>query len=178
MIFNNLKIQKSYEILLEPITDDRGFFSRVYCYKQMNDHEMSDGIKQVNNSYNKKKGTIRGFHYQINGYEEGKFLRAINGSFLNVSIDLRKKSKTYLAVQYLKICSTKRNMVYVPKGCANAIQILEDETELIYFSTQYYSPENEKGIKFNDKYFNIEWPLPFTESSLKDRSWPDFDDSI
>lgn len=178
MIFNNLKLIDSKEILIEPFEDERGFFSRIFCISEMEKNNIISSIRQINNSFNKSKGTIRGFHYQINGFEESKILRAISGKFLNVTIDLRRKSQTYLQIQFLEVESKKRNMIYVPKGCANAIQILEDNTELIYFSSEYYSPENEKGIKYNDKFFNIDWPIECKEMSDKDKKWPDFNDNF
>lgn len=177
MKFNNLKLFQSKEIELESFFDERGFFSRVFCINEMKKNNIDNNIKHINNSYNKFKGTIRGFHYQINGFEESKILRSISGKFYNVSIDLRKNSPTYLQSQTLTISSQKRNMVYVPKGCANAIQILEDNTELIYFSSEVYSPENERGIRYNDNFFSIKWPIECKEISNKDLSWPDFNDN-
>lgn len=175
MIYNNLTLTDGYEILPEPYSDDRGFFSRIFCLNENKKLGIVGEIKQINNSFNKHKGTIRGFHYQINGYEECKFMRAIHGKFFCVNIDLRINSKTFLKTQSLEVCSKKRNIICVPMGCASAIQTLENDTEFLYFSTQFYSPENERGIKYDDKYFKIDWPLACSECSIKDKSWPDFD---
>lgn len=174
MKFNDLKITDSKEILLEKIADERGFFSRLFCQEQMKKNNIEEEIKQINNSFNKLKGTIRGFHYQTNGYEESKILRCVSGSFFNVTIDLRKNSKTYCYVQTINISSSKRNMIYIPKGCANAVQILENNTEFLYFSSEFYSPKNERGIRWNDPFFQINWPLSPKNISQKDLNIPDF----
>ncbi len=174
MFFNSLKIKDSKEILLDMIEDERGFFSRVFCINQMKENNINTNIKQINNSFNKMKGTLRGFHYQTNGFEESKILRCVAGSFFNVTIDLRKQSDTFCQVQTITISSKKRNMIYIPKGCANAVQILDDNTEFLYFSSEFYSPDNERGVRWNDPYFNIKWPLVPTNISVKDQNIPNF----
>ena len=174
MKFIKRKINGVFEIELEPIEDNRGFFSRVFCKEQMKKNNINNNVMQINNSYNKYSGTVRGMHYQINEYAETKILRCISGKVLNVIVDLRSDSDTFLQTEQILLDSKKRNMSYVPRGFANGIQTLEDNSELIYFSSAPYNKEFEKGIRWNDPCIDIKWPLEITDISEKDLNHPDF----
>ena len=175
MKFRNLDIEGVYEINLEPNEDSRGFFSRVFCKEQMISNGINNEVYHINNSYNKYSGTVRGMHFQINNFAETKILRCISGSVVNMIVDLRKDSHTYCKYISIKLDSKKRNMSYVPKGFANGIQTLEDNSELIYFASAPYNPKFERGIRWDDPSINIKWPLDITNISEKDKSHPNFD---
>jgi len=178
MNFSKLSIQDAYEITQEPNQDSRGFFSRIFCKDQMRSAGINSEVYHINNSLNKYKGTVRGFHYQIGKYAETKIMRCITGKVLNIMIDIRPKSPTFCEHVTLILDSQKRNMSYVPVGFANGIQTLEDNSELIYFASAPYSPEHERGIRWDDPSFNISWPLEISNISEKDLSHPNFDSSI
>lgn len=170
MIFKKTDLIDSYEIIFEKNEDQRGFFSRIFCKDIMSKYNIEKNISQINNSFSKKKGTLRGFHFQSGKYSEQKIIRCIRGKLVNIVIDLRKKSKTFCKHTKIVLDSKKRNMSIVPKGFANSIQTLEDNTEMLYFSSNPYNPKYEKGILWNDPYFKINWPLKPTEISKKDKN--------
>lgn len=174
MNFKKNIIEGSYEVDLNRIGDDRGFFSRIYCSKEFKKKNITPNISQANLSYSKNKGTIRGIHYQLKPSSEMKAVRCISGSLFDVIIDLRKDSKTYKKWYGIKLCSKQKNMIIVPEGCAHGFQTLEDNSEALYLVSKDYNPELERGIRWNDKIFNIKWPLKVSEISEKDKSWPDF----
>lgn len=177
MIFKKTNLMNSYEIIFEKNEDKRGFFSRIFCDEIMKKHNVETKIVQINNSFSKKKGTLRGFHFQYGKYSEQKMIRCIKGSLVNIIIDLRKKSKTFCQHTKIILDSKKRNMSVVPKGFANSIQTLEDNTEMLYFTSNPYNPKYERGILWNDPYFQIEWPLEPTVISNKDRNHQLFKDN-
>tara|TARA_A100001015_G_scaffold294316_1_gene371961 strand:+ start:350 stop:901 length:552 start_codon:yes stop_codon:yes gene_type:complete len=176
--FIKKKINGVYEITLEPIEDSRGFFSRVFCKDQMSTNGIDNKVYHINNSYNKYAGTVRGMHYQLGEYAETKILRCISGSVINIIVDLRKGSPTFLEKEAIELDSKKRNMSYVPKGFANGIQTLENKSELIYFASAPYNQEFERGVRWNDPLIDIKWPLPISNISDKDKNHPNFDSNI
>ena len=178
MIFNKLYLNDAYEIVLELNEDPRGFFTRVFCQKEMKKRNINTNIVQINNSFSKKKGTTRGFHFQKGKYSEQKIIRCIKGKLLNVIIDLRKKSSTFCKYTSIILDSKKRNMSVVPTGFANSIQTLNDNTEMLYFSSNYYNPRYERGILWNDPYFNIKWPLKPSIISPKDLNYKLFKENF
>jgi dTDP-4-dehydrorhamnose 3,5-epimerase len=175
MNFNKLSIPDAYEITQEPNTDSRGFFSRIFCKDQMISNDINNEVYHINNSLNKYKGTVRGFHYQIGEFAETKIMRCISGKVLNIMVDIRRNSPTFCCHVSLILDSEKRNMSYVPIGFANGIQTLEDNSELIYFASAPYSPKHERGIRWDDPNIKIRWPLEISNISEKDLSHPDFD---
>lgn len=173
MIFNPTKLEGVWIVEMEPRVDERGFFARNFAKEEFEKKGIKYDIVHINRSLNKLKGTTRGFHYQLAPKGEDKILQCLRGRIFDVVIDLRKNSATYLQWISLELNPEKKNMVLCPKGCANAIQTLEDDSELQYFVTEYYSPEHERGIRWNDPYFKIDWPIK-TPSVIsdKDASWP------
>lgn len=172
MKFTKLKIEGSWKIDLEKYEDSRGFFSRMFCLKEFKSKNINiTKFVQFNNSSSEKKGTLRGLHYQSQPWSEDKLIRCINGEVYNVVVDLRKKSKTYLKWDFVILSKKNRAMMLVPKGCANGHLTLKKNSEIIYFSTQFYNPKYENGIKYNDKSINIKWPINIKTISQKDLSW-------
>lgn len=172
MVFKETKIKGVWIVELEPRVDERGFFARNFAKEEFAKQEIEFNIVHINRSLNKAKGTTRGFHYQIAPKAEAKMLQCLRGKFYDVVIDLRKNSKTYGEWVSAELIPQK-NMILCPKGCANAIQILENDSELQYFVDEYYSGDHERGIRFNDPYFKIEWPFKTpTVISEKDAGWP------
>jgi dTDP-4-dehydrorhamnose 3,5-epimerase len=135
---------------------------------------MTSNSVQCNISYTKIKGTIRGLHYQKKPFEESKLIRCTKGKILDVVIDLRPTSKTYKKYEGFELSENNYKMVYVPEGFAHGFQTLEDNCEVFYQVSQFYSPDYESGIRWNDPIFNIKWPIKVTEISQKDKNWEFF----
>jgi len=174
MKFCPLKISGAYTIYMEPITDERGFFARAYCSQEQIDHGLTPYFVQANNSVSRQTGTLRGFHYQLGAHAEDKLIRCIAGSIIDVIIDLRQHSPTYLKHDFAFLNATRRDAVYIPRGCANAILTREPNTELFYLSSNYYTQSAERGIRWNDPAFAIDWPHEPKIVSEKDSTWPNF----
>ncbi len=159
--------------IVEPnsFKDERGAFSRVYCENEMHDI-FGKSIKQINHSITKEKGTVRGLHFQYEPNAEIKMVKCIKGAILDVVVDIRKNSPTFL--QYFSIELTEQNqkMIYIPKGFAHGFQTLEDETELLYFHSSIYAPLNEDAINIKDPLLDIKWPLNIINISKRDESHP------
>lgn len=160
---------------LEKRGDDRGFFARAFCAKEFGAAGLRSAFVQINNSLSAKKGTLRGLHYQLPQSGEVKVVRCIRGSLYDVILDLRPDSATFGKWFGAELSADNRRMMYVPKGFAHAFITLEDTTEALYLVDEFYSPECERGIRFDDPQFGIEWPLSPAELSAKDASWPAFD---
>jgi dTDP-4-dehydrorhamnose 3,5-epimerase len=174
MKFKETPLQGAYLIELEKRGDDRGFFARAFCVNEFNDHQLDNNIVQINNSLSKDKGTLRGLHYQLNPKAEDKIVRCISGSLYDVIIDLRPQSDTFKKWFGTELNSANRNSLFVPKGFAHGFITLEENTEAFYLVTEFYSPEHERGIRFNDPTFNINWPIDPIVISEKDNNHPYF----
>jgi dTDP-4-dehydrorhamnose 3,5-epimerase len=175
MIFSETKFLGVYIIEIEKYEDERGFFARTWDKNQIKEMGLDDNIIQSSMSYNRKKGTIRGMHYQIKPFEETKLVRCTKGKIFDVIIDLRKDSKTFKKWISIELSENNHRTLYIPKGFAHGFQTLEDNTEIIYDISQTYNPEYSKGIKWNDKIIGIKWPLEVTMISKKDSMNPYFD---
>lgn len=174
MKFTETPLQGAYLIDLEKREDDRGFFARFYCAKEFAIHKLQTMFVQVNNSLSVNKGTLRGMHYQLSPKAETKLVRAVKGCIYDVILDLRLDSPTYGQSFGAELSAENRRMMYVPEGFAHGFYSLEDNTEILYLVSEYYAPELERGIRWNDSKFNIAWPgLPVVVSQ-KDESHPDF----
>jgi dTDP-4-dehydrorhamnose 3,5-epimerase len=173
MIYNKTKIDGVWEITLEPRGDERGYFVRNFTKEELAKNDIDYNIVHVNRSFSKIPGTTRGLHYQQEPKAEDKMLQCLRGRILWAVVDIRKGSATYGQWLTVELSPKKMNMVICPKGCANGIQVLEPDSELQYFVTEYYSPEHERGLRWNDPFFGIEWP--FKEPAViseKDENWP------
>jgi dTDP-4-dehydrorhamnose 3,5-epimerase len=174
VIFTETKLNGVCIIEIEKLRDHRGFFARVWCQKEFEEHNLVSRIKQANVSYNKTKGTLRGMHYQVTPYEETKLVRCTKGSIYDVIIDLRPASPTYTQWIGVELTAGNYKMLYVPENFAHGFQTLEDDTEVTYQVSQFYTPGSERGIRWDDPAFSIDWPIEVQVISDKDKSWPDF----
>ncbi len=174
MKFTETPLKGVYLIELEKRGDDRGFFARFFCQREYQQHGLNHQIAQINNALSRDRGTLRGMHYQLAPKAEDKGTRVIRGALFDAVIDLRPDSPTYLKHFTVVLSAENRTMLYVPKGCTHGILTLEDNTETFYLATEFYSPEHERGIRYNDPKFGIQWPMEPVVISDKDRNHPDF----
>jgi len=153
------------------ISDERGSFSRLYCYDSL--QEMTNGlpIRQINRSFNRHKGTVRGLHYQLSEQPEYKVVRCIQGQALDIIVDLRKGSKSFLQCEKVNLSAELNNAILIPPGCAHGFQTLEQDSELLYLHTGDYDTEHEHGVRIDDPQLNIILPLPITQISVRDKSF-------
>jgi len=176
MVFNETPIKGLYKIDLEKRGDDRGFFARMFCKNEYTKYNLNSDIVQMNTSLTEKKSTFRGLHYQLPPKAEDKIIKVLKGSLFDVTVDLRPNSPTYGQYYTTELSADNRTMMYIPKGCAHGYLILDDGTELMYMVTEFYSPENERVIRWDDPRFNIKLPYKPMYFSEKDTTAPDFDE--
>lgn len=174
MIFKELPLQDAYIIEPEPIEDARGFYARALCEKEFADHGLELNIVQSNISFSLKKGTLRGMHYQVAPHLEAKIVRCTRGGIYDVIIDMREESPTYKQWYGQELTSENRKTLYIPGGFAQGFITLQDNSEVSYNVTEFYHPESERGLRYNDPEFGIEWPITPVVISDKDRNCPDF----
>lgn len=174
MIFTETILKGAFVIEIKKLEDDRGFFGRSWCANEMKEHGLNANICQANTSLSKTKGTLRGMHYQLDPYQETKLIRCTHGSIYDVIIDLRPDSPTYKQWFGIELSREKYNMLYVPEDFAHGFVTLEDDVEVTYLVTQFYTPGAEAGIRWNDPDFNIKWPLEPKVISEKDKNHPDY----
>jgi dTDP-4-dehydrorhamnose 3,5-epimerase len=172
--FAETKLRGACIIEIEKLKDERGFFARTWCRKEFEAHGLTSSVVQANVSFNKKKGTLRGMHYQIAPYEEAKLVRCTRGAIYDVIIDLRPGSPTYKQWFGVDLTAENYQMLYVPENFAHGFQTLSDNTEVTYQVSQFYTPGSERGIRWDDPAFSISWPLKIQVISDKDTSWPDY----
>lgn len=172
MIFHETKLKGAYIVELDKKEDDRGFFARAFCSKEFAEHDMQPKVVQANMSYNKKKGTLRGMHYQVAPATEPKFIRCISGAIWDVIVDMRPESPTYLEHIGVELSASNRLAIYVPDMFAHGNQALTDDAELLYLVGEYYTPGYERGVRYNDPVLGIKWPLPVSVITEKDANWP------
>jgi dTDP-4-dehydrorhamnose 3,5-epimerase len=175
MIFTPTSLAGAHLIDLEKKGDDRGFFARAFCENEFSKHDLVGHFCQVNNSLSAHKGTLRGMHYQLAPQAETKVVRCIRGALYDMILDLRRDSPTFARSFGAELSAQNRRMMYVPKGFAHGFLTLADDTEVIYFVDEFYSPEHERGIRYNDPRFNLQWPQAPAVISDKDKGQPDFD---
>ena len=175
MIFKPLPLKDAYMISLELNDDERGFFSRLYCYDDFKKNGIDFKISQINNASSLLRGTLRGIHLQSQPCSEQKLVRCINGRIWDVIIDLRLKSKTFGNWFGADLTAENRKMIFVPKGFGHGYISLSDNSEIIYFVSEKYSPKHEIGFRWDDPTFKINWPIEPTVISKKDREFLDFD---
>ena len=174
MKFIETAIRDAYIIEAEKHHDERGFFTRAFCADEYIMHGLNPTVAQCNLSRSEKKFTLRGFHYQVEGAEEAKSVRCVKGRILDVIIDLRKNSPTFLRHIAVELSADNYRMLYVPENFAHAFITLEDHTEVFYQVSEFYSPGKERGIRWNDPLFRIVWPTDTPILSEKDRNHEDF----
>jgi dTDP-4-dehydrorhamnose 3,5-epimerase len=175
MIFLETKLRGAFVIQLEKMEDQRGFFARAWCRKEFEEHGLNSDLAQANIAFSRKKGTLRGMHYQVSPYQEAKSVRCINGAIFDVAIDLRPESSTYKDWIGVELTADNYKMLYVPENFAHGYQTLTENTGVFYQVSQFYSPDHERGISWNDPLFGIQWPIADdVVISEKDHSWPDY----
>jgi dTDP-4-dehydrorhamnose 3,5-epimerase len=172
MIVNETSLKGSYVLTLEPIEDERGWFARTYCKNDFLSLGHHKEWVQMNHSFTKQLGTIRGMHYQRPPYGEIKLVRCIAGSVYDVIIDLRSDSKTFLQYFGIELSASNKKMIYIPEGFAHGFQTLSNDAELVYHHSQFYLPGVEAGVKYNEPAIKIKWPLEITSISDRDNSHP------
>lgn len=177
MRFTSTDIEDLWLVELEPITDHRGFFARVWCEDEFADHGLRADWKQFNLQFSPEPGTLRGFHYQIPPHGETKYVRCTAGAICDVAIDLRPTSSTYLRWSANVITAEDRKSVWVPSGCAHAYLTLEANSEAVYMASTRHTLEAVRGIRHDDPAFAIDWPRPVESVAEGSREWPDFDPS-
>jgi dTDP-4-dehydrorhamnose 3,5-epimerase len=174
MTFTETALPGAFVIEPELIKDERGFFSRIWSDKEFAEHGLESRMVQCNASFNLKKGTLRGMHYQLAPYAQAKLVCCIRGSIYDVIIDLRRDSPTFRKWVAVDLSASNRLMLYVPKGLAHGFQTLEDNTEIFYQMSEVYAPESASGVRWNDPAFSISWPADTRTIIDRDQNYPDF----
>lgn len=161
--------------LVEPerLEDERGFFARTWCEREFREHGLDSRLVQCNISFNQKRGTLRGMHYQVAPYEETKLVSCTQGSIYDVAVDLRPGSATFRQWVGIELSVENRRMLYIPAGFAHGFITLEDQSTVFYQMSEFYHAEAARGVRWNDPALGIEWPIPVAVISDKDRSYPD-----
>jgi dTDP-4-dehydrorhamnose 3,5-epimerase len=177
MHFNPTPLKGSFTVDLDKFGDDRGFFARFFCCKEFAEEGLTSSFVQVNNSLSAHKGTLRGLHYQLPPKAETKVVRCIKGSLWDVIVDIRESSPTFGQWYGKELSANNRTMMIVPHGFAHGFITLEDDTEALYLVSEFYAPELERGLRWNDPKFSIDWPLEPKIISDKDANHGDFDPS-
>ncbi len=170
MIFKETKLAGAFIIKPEKLEDSRGFFARAWCEKELTNYKLNTRLVQCNISFNHKKGTLRGLHYQIPPYEEIKLVRCTQGAIYDVIVDLRPDSSTYRQWVAVELTQENRLMLYIPGEFAHGFQTLLDNTEVFYQMSEFYHPESARGIRWNDPLLGIEWPISTPIMSEKDKN--------
>jgi dTDP-4-dehydrorhamnose 3,5-epimerase len=174
MIFTETKLKGAFIIEPERLSDERGFFARTWCQKEFQTHGLNTNVVQCNISYNKKKGTLRGMHYQAAPHEEAKLVRCTRGAIYDVIIDLQPGSPTFRHWIGMELTEHNRQMLYIPEGFAHGFLTLRDDTEVFYQMSEPYSAEHARGVRWNDPAFGIQWPEEVSTISDKDNRITDF----
>jgi len=178
MKFIETPLSGAYVIELEPFRDERGLFARTFCQKEFAKIGFDKQIVQINYSITRKKGAIRGMHYQRPPASEIKIIRCLQGKVFDVMVDLRAGSPTFMQWHSVELSKDNMRMVYIPEGFAHGFQALTDNAELIYHHSALYRPEYERGLRFDDPALAIAWPLPAGIISIKDQSYPLIDNNF
>jgi dTDP-4-dehydrorhamnose 3,5-epimerase len=174
MKFIETSLPGVFVVELEPMADERGFFSRSWCQNEFEAHGLNSLPVQCNISFNNKKGTLRGMHYQVKPSEEAKLIRCTRGAVYDVVIDIRKHSPTFGKWLSFELTEWNRKSLFVPEGFAHGFLTLADNSELLYQMSEFFRPETARGIRWNDPVFEIYWPQEITAISEKDKTYPDF----
>jgi dTDP-4-dehydrorhamnose 3,5-epimerase len=170
MIFTETMLKGGFVIDINPFEDERGWFARTFCKEEFKKIGYVGEWVQLNHSFTKQKGTIRGMHYQMPPFSEIKLVRCIAGAAFDVIVDIRKNSRTFLHWVGVELSAKNKKMIYIPEGFAHGFQAMEDGTELIYHHSVFYKPNVEGGLKYDDPKLNINWPLDAINISERDKN--------
>jgi dTDP-4-dehydrorhamnose 3,5-epimerase len=170
------QLQGVYIVEIEPVEDDRGFFARTWCAREFAANGLSIERAQFSVSFNRRKGTLRGMHYQAAPHEEVKIVQCVAGAIYDVVVDLRRDSTTYAEWFGIELSARNHTMLYIPEGFAHGFQTLTDEAEVGYQISEFFEPEYARGFRWDDPAVGIQWPLSVTAISERDRHLPTFQD--
>lgn len=174
MQFIPTPLRGAYIIEPDRLEDDRGFFARTWCQQDFDHQGLDNNLVQCSISFNKKKGTLRGMHLQLSPDAETKLVRCTQGAIYDVIVDLRTDSETFLQWTTVSLTAKNRTALYIPKGCAHGFQTLEDNTEILYQMSDFYSAKSAFGFRWNDPCFKIDWPEEISIISKRDQEYPDY----
>lgn len=174
MRFEETELPGAYRVGLERHGDERGFFARAFCREEFGEHALETDVVQANLSLSRHRGTLRGLHFQLPPAAEVKMVRCLRGAIYDVILDLRPGSPTCGDWLGVELDDEAREMLYVPEGFAHGFQTLTDDAEVFYMVTAPYAPGRERGVRYDDPQFGVEWPIEVAEISEKDRSWDDY----
>ena len=174
MLFHQAKLQDVYEVQIEPHLDERGLFARTWCKEEFEANGLNSALVQCSISFNKKRGTLRGIHYQVGPHAEAKLVRCTRGAIYDVVVDLRRSSPGFKNWVAVVLTAENRKALYVPEGCAHGFLTLEDDTEVLYQMSEFYSAGSARGVRWNDPAFGVTWPGNVEVISERDRNYPDF----
>ena len=174
MLFTKTRLDGAWLIEPEPIRDSRGWFARTFCEREFGEHGLETRFVQHSTSQNVSRGTLRGMHFQTAPHAEVKLVHCLKGAIYDVIIDLNPGSPTYRQWQSFELSAANMRQLYIPKGFAHGFQTLEDASEIGYLISEFYAPDASTGVRWDDPTFAIQWPLPVTVMSDKDKAWPDF----
>jgi dTDP-4-dehydrorhamnose 3,5-epimerase len=172
VIFTETKLAGAFIVDLDPHEDERGFFARSWCADEFQRHGLNPRLVQCNISFNQKRGTLRGMHYQIAPHEEAKLVRCTRGAIFDVMIDLQIASPTYCQWVAVELTAENHRAVYVPEGFAHGFQTLTDDVEVFYQMSDFFFPDLARGVRWNDPAFGITWPISDVIVSEKDQDFP------
>ncbi|MBI3715407.1 MAG: dTDP-4-dehydrorhamnose 3,5-epimerase [Betaproteobacteria bacterium] len=172
MIFVPTPLAGAFVVELKRLEDDRGFFARSFCRDEFRARGLNPEVWQCNVSFNPRRGTLRGMHFQADPYAEDKLIRCTRGIIWDVIVDLRADSPGYRKWFGAELSAESRRALYVPKGFAHGFQTLADDAEVLYMMSESYHPESARGVRWDDPAIGIEWPLAGPSMSDKDRSYP------
>jgi dTDP-4-dehydrorhamnose 3,5-epimerase len=172
MRFIETAIAGAFLVEPEPASDERGFFARTWCRQTFADFGLESELVQCNVSFNRRSGTLRGMHYQIEPYGEVKLVRVTQGAIYDVLVDLRGDSATYKQWAAFELSASNRHALYIPRGIAHGFQTLADESEVFYQMSTVYEPAAARGVRWNDPAFGIAWPVAPQVISTRDAAWP------
>lgn len=177
MVFLATKLPGVQVVEAEKLEDERGFFARTFCRQEFEAHGLDTRVSQCSISFNKKKGTLRGMHYQAAPHAESKLVRCTAGAIYDVAVDLRPDSPTFKQWQGVELSAQNRRALYIPAGCAHGFQTLADDTEVYYQISEFYHSESARGVRWNDPAFGIDWPeaqgrvISVRDMDYEDYSW-------
>lgn len=174
MLFEGVSVKGAFIIEPERRMDERGFFARMYCERELAERGLAGGICQINTGFSQRAGTLRGLHYQAPPHAEVKVVRCVRGAAYDVVIDLRPDSSTFKKWFGVELTADNGRLLYAPEGTAHGYLTLTNDTELIYMTSKSYAPNETRGVRFNDPVFNIVWPAEVSVISKADLSWPLF----
>jgi len=174
VIFSETELKGAFLLELDKHNDERGYFARTFCQREFEAHGLNPHVVQCSTSFNKKKGTLRGMHWQAAPYEETKLIGCLQGAIYDVIVDIRPGSSTYMRHFAADLSDVNQRMLYVPAGFAHGFQTLADNTQVCYQMSQLFSPEHSRGARWDDPAFGIVWPPAERIIIERDLSYPDF----